>query len=213
MNPTYKKSPGARGISEPFSRPTAPAMPTRPVVAQLKTGVSAQSVKQPVAPPVYRPQPTPKVMQRKMANVTANRAPMLALPVRSSPPLPHLLTSAVSPFQGVVQRARKKEKKGPTPEQLYTHAEIIIVGYGMDPDYLRWLAIGRRTGYHPPDLTGFHASKPGQAGAKAEKERHKRITPILTAWKKGLKEDLKISHGIDEQALGKIEDALTAKGL
>ena len=36
-----------------------------PRVAQLKTGVAAQSVKRPSAPPVYRPQPVPRVLQTK----------------------------------------------------------------------------------------------------------------------------------------------------
>ena len=36
-----------------------------PVVAQKKTGVPVQSIKRPVAPPVYRPQPLPKVLQTK----------------------------------------------------------------------------------------------------------------------------------------------------
>lgn len=47
MRPTNKKTPGP--------------------VAQLKTGVPAQSNKRPVAPPVYRPQPVPKVLQTKSA--------------------------------------------------------------------------------------------------------------------------------------------------
>ena len=46
----------------------------KPVVAQLKTGISAQSIKRPVAPPVYRPeakkivQPKPISQQAKIAN-------------------------------------------------------------------------------------------------------------------------------------------------
>ena len=37
----------------------------KPVVAQLKTGISAQTIKHPVAPPVYRPQQVPRVLQTK----------------------------------------------------------------------------------------------------------------------------------------------------
>jgi hypothetical protein len=52
-----------------------------PVVAQLKTAVTAQSIKRPIAPPVYRPQPTPKVLQRKQSpsapqSVQAQRHPI-----------------------------------------------------------------------------------------------------------------------------------------
>lgn len=39
------------------------------VVAQLKSHVSAHGIKRPVAPPVYRPQPIPRVLQRKTAPV------------------------------------------------------------------------------------------------------------------------------------------------
>jgi hypothetical protein len=38
-----------------------------PAVAQLKTVPVQQQIKRPVAPPVYRPQPTPKVLQCKQA--------------------------------------------------------------------------------------------------------------------------------------------------
>ena len=38
----------------------------KPVVLQPKTAVSAQSLKRPVSPPVYRPQPVPKVLQKKV---------------------------------------------------------------------------------------------------------------------------------------------------
>ena len=43
------------------------------MVAQLKTGVSAPALKRPIAPPVYRPQSVPKVLQRKSLSApTAN---------------------------------------------------------------------------------------------------------------------------------------------
>ena len=75
MNPTYKKPPAR--IPQRFNRQPGHAPQIRPLVAQLKTGVSAQQIKQPVAPPVYRPQPTPKVLQCKSA-----------LPGNFRPPLP-----------------------------------------------------------------------------------------------------------------------------
>jgi hypothetical protein len=67
MNPSNKRAPGARGTPQPFNRQAGHAPQSKPAVAQPKTAVSAQSVKQPVAPPVYRPQPTPKVLQTKLA--------------------------------------------------------------------------------------------------------------------------------------------------
>jgi hypothetical protein len=212
MNSTNKKSPAARGIPQPFNRPTPHVQQTRPPVAQLKTGVSAQSVKQPVAPPVYRPQPMPKVLQRKMVNVAANAQSPVALPVRSSQPSGQFLKPAVTPFHGVVQRARRKKgggvKQEPTLAELYAHYKLIVASYGMDKAYQDWLDIGAKIKFTPPDLSGFHASRPGNAGSKAEEERVRQITAILVPWKDALKEDLKVSHGIEEKSLGKIKDKL-----
>jgi len=50
-----KKPTAARGVPQPFNRQASSAGQFKPVVAQLKTPVSAQSIKRPVAPPVYRP--------------------------------------------------------------------------------------------------------------------------------------------------------------
>ena len=72
MSPTNKRSPGAKGISQPFKKPQF-----KPVVAQLKTGVPAQSSKRPVAPPVYRPQAAPKTAQLKMIG-GSSRKPTIA---------------------------------------------------------------------------------------------------------------------------------------
>ena len=58
MNPT-KKSPGAGRISRSIIH-----KPDR--VAQLKTGMPAQSDKRPVAPPVYHPKQAPKIVQTKV---------------------------------------------------------------------------------------------------------------------------------------------------
>lgn len=60
-----KKPTFTTGIPQPFNRQAVAARPVKPMVAQLKSPVSAQSIKRPVAPPVYRPQPVPKVLQTK----------------------------------------------------------------------------------------------------------------------------------------------------
>ncbi len=75
MNSSNKKSQGARGIPQPFARQAGHAPQIRPVVAQLKTGMTPPQVKRPVAPPVYRPQPTPKVLQCKAAPVPSPSPP------------------------------------------------------------------------------------------------------------------------------------------
>lgn len=71
-----KKSPRAAGIPQPFNRQTRPTPQIKPVVAQLKTAVPAQSVRRPVTPPpVYRPQPLPRVLQTKKTNQHAGATP------------------------------------------------------------------------------------------------------------------------------------------
>jgi len=58
-----------------------PGAPHRPGVAQPKMAAIPHLKKQPVAPPVYRPQPAPKAVQPKLANAAQNRAPRTAPPV------------------------------------------------------------------------------------------------------------------------------------
>lgn len=66
MNPK-KNSPPLRGSLLPFRGQAGSARQFKPVVAQLKIAVPAQTIKHPVVPPVYRPQPLPKVLQTKKA--------------------------------------------------------------------------------------------------------------------------------------------------
>src|SRR6266852_2640465 len=91
MNRTNKKSLGARGISWPFNRQAGHASQIKPLVAQLKTGVPAQSGKRPVAPTVYRPQVTPKAVQPKRANDALNRKPPGAPPIYRPQQVPKVL--------------------------------------------------------------------------------------------------------------------------
>ena len=68
MNSNKKLTP-PRGIPQPFNRQAGAVREFKPVVAQLKSTGPAPGSKRPVAPPVYRPQPTPKVLQTKTAPV------------------------------------------------------------------------------------------------------------------------------------------------
>jgi hypothetical protein len=108
MSSSNKKAPGARGLPQPFNRQAGHAPQHKPVVAQLKTGVSAQSVKRPVAPPVYRPQATPKAAQPKMAHGAENRKPPVAPPVYRPQQVPKVLqtksASSPSPHTGQAPR-------------------------------------------------------------------------------------------------------------
>ena len=80
----------------------------KPVVAQLKTSLFAQS-KSPVAPPVYRPQPVPRVLQTKSAlppSVHKSQAPQ-----RFAAPIPRAPFPAIQPVASkVVQRASAAKK-------------------------------------------------------------------------------------------------------
>jgi hypothetical protein len=94
-----KSQPKAPASSVP--RQQAPSRPhqksPRPAVAQPKTAAPFQKPRPPVAPPVYRPQPTPKVLQRKSANnqpqpgaSQPRRAPAAPPPYRPQPRPPAL---------------------------------------------------------------------------------------------------------------------------
>ena len=81
MKPS-NQSPQARVVPQPFSRQAGHAPQLRPAatqVAQQKT--PAQSVKRPVAPPVYRPQATPKAVQTKATKSSLSGKPVVAPPV------------------------------------------------------------------------------------------------------------------------------------
>lgn len=76
-----KKSTPASNLTPILNRPAETARPFKAPATQLKTRTSAQSINHPIAPPVYRPQATPKVAQPKMANGAVNRGSPIAPPV------------------------------------------------------------------------------------------------------------------------------------
>lgn len=85
MNHPTKKHPGARGVPQPANLQVRHAPRFKPVVAQLKTGVPAQRVKSQLAPPAFRPQPVPRVLQTKMAQRAA--APVQSKNQPAAPPI------------------------------------------------------------------------------------------------------------------------------
>ena len=85
INPPNKKS---TKVARPqFQQPRGRPQPFKPGVAQTKNTVSAQSVKRPVAPPVYRPHSKPNAVQQKNAvkQKTAHPSSVKAHP--SAPPV------------------------------------------------------------------------------------------------------------------------------
>lgn len=77
---------------------------------------AAQKLSQPVAPPVYRPQPTPKVLQKKTVENhrfenTQTRPRPVAPPVYSPQPTPKVLQTKKSPFQSVNQTTHDQQSR------------------------------------------------------------------------------------------------------
>lgn len=110
-------------MPQPFNRQTGHAPQPKPVVAQLKTGVSAQSIKRPIAPPVYRPQATPSAAQPKMANGAVNRKPPVAPPVYRPQQVPRVLQTKSSSAQGPQKGQAPRPAVAPAiyrPEQQRT---------------------------------------------------------------------------------------------
>ncbi len=90
-----KKSTTVRAVPPPVNRQTGSGQ-FKPAVAQLKTGISAQSIKRPVAPPVYRPKTTPNAAQPKMASGAVNRKLPIAPPVYRPQQVPKVLQTKSS---------------------------------------------------------------------------------------------------------------------
>jgi|GEM_PF-4427263 len=109
MYQTKKKSPAAHSLPQQFKPPMRDAAQSRPAVAQLKNGVSAQSVKSPVAPPVYRPQVKPVAAQAKMAGAAQMKTHPPTPAVYRPQPVPKVLQSktagAAVPQPPVASRA------------------------------------------------------------------------------------------------------------
>jgi hypothetical protein len=99
MNPADKTSPRARVMPQTFKRSATPAREFTMAVAQLKKTASAPRDKRPVAPPVYRPQQLPKVLQTKQAVPRDDRAPRAATVAVNAPPVfrPPATTKTVQP--------------------------------------------------------------------------------------------------------------------
>lgn len=109
-----RRSPGARGIPQPFNRQPGHASQFKPMAAQLKNGVSAQSVKSPVAPPVYRPQATPNAAQPKMGNGVLNRKSPVAPPVYRPQQVPKVLQTMRLPGQNSLAGQAPPQPIAPT---------------------------------------------------------------------------------------------------
>jgi len=108
-----KKSTPASNLIPVLNRRAETAHSFKPPAVQLKTRESAQTVKHPIAPPVYHPQATPKVAQPKIANGAVNRGSSILLPVQQPQQGPKVLPAkAAAPwisrqpsnFRGTIQQ-------------------------------------------------------------------------------------------------------------
>lgn len=99
MNSSNKKAPLAKGVPPQVKPPARHALQFKPAVAQPKNAVFAQSVKRPVAPPVYNPQSKPNAVQQKTAMPSHLKPTAAAPPVYRPQPTPKVLQTKSSPAQ------------------------------------------------------------------------------------------------------------------
>jgi hypothetical protein len=91
MNRAGKKSPRPQAISQ---RPTTPKRQCS-VIARSNKGVSTQSIKRSMAPPAVRLPPMPGTAQLQAVNVVSQRETPLAPPVYRPEPLPRVLQTKI----------------------------------------------------------------------------------------------------------------------
>lgn len=122
-----KKSTPPNGIPQPFNRPAGTAPQLKPLVAQLKTGVSAQSGKRPVAPPVYQPKPAPKIVAPKLQGAVQIGPRVLQAKSFSAPAKiansirPVTTKSTAFPFSAI-QMAKARARKAARAERKAARA-------------------------------------------------------------------------------------------
>ena len=104
MNPPNKK-PLETKVAQPF----------KPAVFQSKNTVSAQSIKRPVAPPVYRPQSKPNAAQAKIADPLQIRPHPVAPPVYRPQPVPKILQRQAAVKQLPVGQAARTSMRNAAP--------------------------------------------------------------------------------------------------
>lgn len=109
MNPPNMRPTQANGARQQSEWPVGRTRPFVPGVAQTKSAAPARGVGRPDAPPAYRPQPVPKVLQRKAASTQRPPNPTKSAP--SAPPVysPH-------PQPKVLQRTKAVTEPQPNPQ-------------------------------------------------------------------------------------------------
>lgn len=153
MNSTNKKTLAVRTIPQSLNRQAGRGPQTKPAIAQLKTAVSAQTVKRSSVSARLAPAVTPQAVQPKMANGTLMRKAPVAPPVyhpqatkiaqpkgivlqRPSPvkPVPVRPPRITAPLMGAaIQRALARVAEAPNIESIAK--AFPILGAKMQKEY------------------------------------------------------------------------------
>ena len=149
-----------------------PSHPNR--VAQLKTSARANGVKQPVAPPVYKPEPK-KTVQPKMANTTtASRKLPTAPPVYRPEQTPKVLQTKKAPGQTVQKAQAPRATAAPATRRQTIQRSEKIPGFpgfffGELPQENRggtFNTVWSETETPPGNSTVSHSSVPLSKGSR-----------------------------------------------
>jgi hypothetical protein len=117
MNPPNRKTPQAKRAQTQLKQQTGHAQALKPGVVQAKNAVSAQSIKQPVAPPVYSPQPRPNAVQQKPAGPARIKAHPVASPVYK--PQPKQVLQTKQPVAHPPVQQTKPAQKAPSASRAH----------------------------------------------------------------------------------------------
>ena len=140
--------------------------PTRlhgPGILQPKVVAAPQAKQPPAAPPVYRPQLTPLVLQRKMALQPSAAAPTPVSQRRANTAAP----TAGAVGRSVIQRQVLEEEKfyklhAKKKCESWNYALTHYRGYNLGKDKMEWLEIAKAIGCELPADIGHGLGAAGQ---------------------------------------------------
>jgi hypothetical protein len=155
-----------------------------PVVAQLKT--TAPAAKRPVAPPAYRPQPTPKVLQTKRSPSAPQSVQTPRQPV--APPVYR------PEAKKTIQQKAAPQRKLPTAAPVYRPEQKRIVQPKISP---------ATRAHTPPQVPRVFSPPPKQV--KSQHGRQNTIQPMLSSLASSVKESY---YGLTEHEMTRVMNGL-----
>ena len=120
MKPPERERPQAKVAGQQPQRPAGTPQRFKPPVAQTKSAAPANAARHPVAPPVYKPNPSPRVAQAKKSaqpKATVSGARVLQRSASSTPP-----PAAAAASAGVTIES------GPPPAQVTSDVKSLAPG-------------------------------------------------------------------------------------